>query len=467
MSHMLIVGGSDAGISAALRIKELNNQTDVTVVVADAYPGFSICGLPFFLSGEVTDWRTLAHHSAQELKDQGIQLLLNNRAEAILPEQNKVRIISFKGRTQEIAYDKLLIATGAESARPPINGLDQTGVFFLRWMGDSFAMQQFIKTEKPRKAVIIGGGYIGLEMADSLTRRGLKVTLLEFAPEILTTMDPSLGKLIRTELESKGVMVVTGSAVQGIEQKDGSLLVHSASGETSMTDMVLVATGVKASTKLAQTASIGLGVAGAIGVDRTMSTSVPDIMAAGDCAETWHHILKSNVYMPLGTTAHKQGRVAGENMIGGHREFQGSLGTQVVKVFDRIAAGTGLQNAQAVKAGFDPLTVALTTLDHNAYYSGPKEMNICIIGDRCTGRLLGAQIVGHRDSEVAKRIDIIAAAIFNGMLVENLGDLDLSYTPPLSGPWDAIQKAAMQWCAISNTKPDGSQYNLKSSNLTK
>lgn len=447
MPHMLIVGGSDAGINAALRIKELNAQTEVTIVVADAYPSYSICGLPFFLSGEVTDWHTLAHHSPEEFKNQGIQFLLNHRAEAILPGRKKVRVSSSEGRTQEIAYDKLLIATGAESSRPPITGLDQTGVFFLRWMTDGFAMQQFIETQSPRKAVIIGGGYIGLEMADALTRRGLEVTLMEFAPEILTTMDPSFGRLIRTELESKGVMVVTGRAVQDIERKEGSLLVHSASGETSMADMALVATGVRASTKLAQAAGIATGIAGSFRVDRTMATNVPNILAAGDCAETWHRMLKSNVYMPLGTTAHKQGRVAGENMVGGHREFQGSLGTHVVKVFDRIVAGTGLRDTQAVKAGFDPLTIALTTLDHNAYYSDAKEMNICVTGDRRTGRLLGAQIVGHRDSGVAKRIDVIAAAISSGLLVEDLGDLDLSYTPPLSGPWDPIQKAAMQWCA--------------------
>ena len=370
-------------------------------------------------------------------------MLLNQRAEVINPLTKSVRIISNEKQTQEIAYDKLLIATGAESARPPITGLDQPGVFLLRWMMDGFAMQEFIAQENPRKVVIIGGGYIGLEMADALTHRGLEVTVLEFLPEVLSTMDPIMGRLIRNELESKGVKVITGRAVQSIERKDGGLLVHTASGETSTTDMVLVATGVKPSTKLAQTAGIALGVAGAIQVDRTMATNVPDIFAAGDCAETWHNILKNKVYMPLGTTAHKQGRVAGENMVGGHREFQGSLGTQVVKVFDRIAAGTGLRDAQAAKAGFNPLTVTLTTSDRNPYYPGAKEITICITGDRNTGRLLGAQMVGHRDSEVAKRIDIIASALYNGMSVEDLCDLDLSYSPPLSSPWDPVQKAAM------------------------
>ena len=446
MPHMLIIGGSDAGISAAIRIKELNRQTDVTVLVADSYPGFSICGLPFFLSGEVTDWQRLAHHSTQEFEEQGIRLLLNQRAEMVFPDKKRVRITSSKGQSREITYDKLLIATGAESTRPPITGLNEAGVFLLRWMDDGFAMQKFIEQKNPRSCVIIGGGYIGLEMADAMTHRGLEVTLLEFTPEILTTLDPSVGRLIRSELESKRVKVITGRAVQSMEHINNRLLVHAATGETSVADMVLVATGVKPSTQLAQTAGVELGIAGAIRVDQAMATNIKDILAAGDCAETWHHILKSKVYMPLGTTAHKQGRVAGENMVGGNSEFQGSLGTQVVKVFDRIAAGTGLRDIQAAKAGFDPMTVALTTWDHNPYHLEAKEMTIYLTGDRLTGRLLGAQIVGHRNSEIAKRIDIIAAAIYNGMLVRNLCDLDLSYTPPLSSPWDPVQKAAMQWC---------------------
>ena len=449
---MLIIGGSDAGISAALRIRELNKQADITVVVADGYPGFSICGLPFFLSGEVTDWHTLAHHKAEEFEKQGIRLLLNQRAEAVFPETKSVRIISSEGQTREIVYDKLLISTGAESVRPPITGLEQTGVFLLRWMADGFAMQKFIEENNPRRCIIIGGGYIGLEMADAMRHRGLEVTLLEFAPEILTTLDSSIGRLIRTELESKGLRVITGRAVQSIEHINSSLIVHTSTGETSTADMVLVATGVKPSSQLAHTSGIALGVAGAIQVDRAMATNLLDILAAGDCAETWHHILRSKVYMPLGTTAHKQGRVAGENMLGGNREFQGSLGTQVVKVFDRIAAGTGLRDIQAAKAGFDPLTVILTSLDHNAYYAGAREMTICITGDRPTGRLLGAQIVGHRESEVAKRIDIIATALYNGMLVENICDLDLAYTPPLSSPWDPVQKAAIQWSIMSKGK---------------
>ena len=357
MSQMLIIGGSDAGISAALRIKELERQAEVTVVAADAYPGYSICGLPFFLSGEVADWQTLAHHKTQEFEEQGIRLLLDQRAENILADNKTIRIKSREGQTKEIHYDKLLIATGAESVRPPIDGLGEPGVFLLRWMEDGFAIQRFMDNEHPKRAIIIGGGYIGLEMADALKQRGLEITILEFLPEILSTMDPEMGKLIRTEMESEGVRVILGKAVQSIERKNNNLQVHTASGEIEIADMVLVATGVKASSKLAMTAGISPGYGGAIKVDQTMATSIPGIWAAGDCSETWHHLLNTNVYMPLGTTAHKQGRVAGENMLGGQRQFQGSLGTQAVKVFDRVAAGTGLRNVQAAKAGFDPLTV--------------------------------------------------------------------------------------------------------------
>jgi len=445
MTRILIIGGSDAGISAALRIKELDVGMDVTVMAADAYPNFSICGLPFYLSGEVADWRTLAHRSIEEIEAHGIRLLLDHQALTIDPDARHVLTRSTDGNIQQVGYDKLLIATGAESARPAIDGWDAPGVFFLRWMADSFAVKRFMDQEKPRRAVIIGGGYIGLEMADALTHKGMEITLMEFAPEVLTTLDPDLGRRIRGELGSKGVRVVTGQAVKRITREQGALVAHTASGQTETADMVLVAAGARPSTELAQTAGIGLGAGNAIRVDRAMATGVADIWAAGDCVQTWHRILARHVYMPLGTTAHKQGRVAGENMLGGACEFQGSLGTQVVKVFDQVAARTGLRDNDAIAAGLSPLTVSLTAWDHKIYYPGAKELHIRITGDRSTGQLLGAQMVGHRESEVSKRIDVFATALFNGMGVGDLCDLDLSYTPPLSSPWDPVQMAAMQW----------------------
>jgi len=447
MTQHLIIGGSDAGISAALRIRELDPAADVTVVAADAYPNFSICGLPFFLSGEVPDWRDLAHRRAPEIEAHGIGLQLNQRAEKIDPAARTVLLVAPDGAFRRMSCDRLLIATGADSVRPPIEGLDSPGVFFLRWMDDSFAVKDFMDRRHPRRAVVVGGGYIGLEMADALTHRGLAVTLLEFAPEVLTTFDPELGALIRAELDAQGVRVITGQAVKRIAPQADGLVVQTADGRNAPADMVIVAAGARPSTALAATAGIDTGAGGAIRVDRTMATSVADIWAAGDCVETWHRILGRNVYLPLGTTAHKQGRVAGENMLGGKREFPGSLGTQAVKVFDRVAARTGLRDREALEAGFHALTVALTVWDHKAYYPGATRIHLRLTGDRGSGRLLGVQIVGRRTAEIAKRIDIAATALFHAMPVEDLSDLDLAYTPPLSSPWDPVQMAAQAWCA--------------------
>jgi NADPH-dependent 2,4-dienoyl-CoA reductase/sulfur reductase-like enzyme len=242
------------------------------------------------------------------------------------------------------------------------------------------------------------------------------------------------------------VQVKTKHGIQGIVRKQNDLAVQTTSGETITTDFVLMATGVQPNTQVAQSAGIPLGAGGAIGVDRFMATEIPGIWAAGDCVQTWHRLLQRDVYMPLGTTAHKQGRVAGENMVGGRCEFQGSLGTQSVKIFDQVAACTGLNDISAQEGGFQPLTVALETWDHKRYYPGATPLHIRVTGDRISGQLLGLQMVGNHRAEISKRIDVVATALFHEMRVEDICDLDLSYTPPLSSPWDPIQMAGMQWC---------------------
>lgn len=445
MKHLLIIGGSDAGISAALRARELDPSVEPTMVLADNYPNFSICGLPFYLSGEVSDWRNLAHRTRDEIEQSGIRLLLGHRAHGIDPENKTVQMVGPDGRSKELSYDRLVIGTGAESIRPDIDGLDLHGVFLLRWMEDSFAVHKRLTENKPRSALIVGGGYIGMEMADALVLRGLSVTVVEFAETVLTTVDRSLGLKVAAELERHGVRPATGIGIQSIEADGKSLAVTGTEGFTMKADLVLVAVGCRPCTSLAAGAGIQTGFKGAIKVNRRMETNVQDIYAGGDCVETWHHLLNDYTYLPLGTTAHKQGRVAGENAVGGHREFAGSLGTQAVKIFDLIAARTGLRDVEARGAGFDPFTDELESWDHKVYYPGAKKMTIRITGDRTSGRLLGAQIVGHRTSEVSKRIDIFAAALFNNTTVEQLSDLDLSYTPPLSSPWDPVQMAAQAW----------------------
>jgi len=445
MEKLLIIGGSDAGISAALRAKEVDPNIEVTIIVADRFPNFSICGLPFYLSGEIQDWKTLAHRTTQEIEEKGIRLLLGHKADLIDPQQKQVRIIGNNGHTHFMDYDRLLIGTGAVSATPPIKGFDVQGVFLLRWMEDSFEIQKFLTEKKVRSVVIIGGGYIGMEMADALTYRGIEVTVVEYAQTVLTTVDASLGLLVQKELEDNGVRVITGTAVKEIVRKDDHLFVMGSNDLEIQMDMALVAAGCRPSVELASAAGVKIGSYGAIEINREMGTNILDVFAAGDCVETWHRFLEKYTYLPLGTTAHKQGRIAGENMAGGKVEFKGSLGTQVVKIFDLVAARTGLRDKEAQEAGYEPMTVEFETWDHKVYYPGAKRIRVLITGDRRSHVLLGAQILGNRKSEVSKRIDIVATALFHKMKVEDLNDLDLSYTPPLSSPWDPIQLAAQSW----------------------
>jgi NADPH-dependent 2,4-dienoyl-CoA reductase/sulfur reductase-like enzyme len=457
--HLVMIGGSDAGISAALRARELDPGADVTVVVADAYPNFSICGIPYYVSGEVTHWGNLAHRTIADLEAAGILLRLDTIARRIDVAVRKLLITSPDGAEELLGYDKLIVGTGAVPVRPPIGGLAgpdalgaADGVHLLHSMGDTFAVMRTLETAAPASAVIVGGGYIGLEIADALTVRGLQATLMEQLEEVLPTVDPQLGALVHAELAAHGVEVLAGTTVRAITRaaagQPGRLHVQATAADGTavkrLTDMVLVVAGVRPDTALAAEAGATLGVRGAIAVDPEMRTNLPDVFAAGDCVVT-HHRLLGQTYLPLGTTAHKQGRVAGENALGGNRQFAGSLGTQVVKIFDQAAARTGLRDHEAQAAGFDPITVGSEADDHKAYYPGSHRIQMRFTGDRTTGRLLGLQLFGHRHAEIAKRIDIAATAIFHNMTIDAVSDLDLSYTPPLGSPWEAVQMGGQAW----------------------
>jgi len=292
------------------------------------------------------------------------------------------------------------------------------------------------------------------EMADALTHRGLAVTLVEQAPAVLTTVDPALGALVGAELARHGVAVATGVAVEEIAREDGRLVVTGSGGFRAAADLVLAVVGVRPNAELARAAGVEVGARGAIRVNRAMETTLAGVYAAGDCVETWDRLLWQPAYLPLGTTAHKQGRVAGENAVGGGGQFAGSLRTQVVKVFDLAVAGTGLGKEAARQGGYDPLTVAVTVPDHKAYYPGARDLHIRVTGDRDTGQLLGAQMLGHWRAEVSKRIDVFAAALFSGLAIDELNEVDLSYTPPLSSPWDPVQMAAQAWVRAQTHQPD-------------
>ena len=328
--HLVMIGGSDAGISAALRARELDPAADVTVVLEDAYPNFSICGIPYYVSGEVTHWRNLAHRTLADLEAAGMRLRTDTTARRIDVPGRKLLVTTADGGEEVLGYDKLVIGTGAVPVRPPITGLSgpdalgpADGVHLLHSMGDTFAVMRTLEEAAPARAVIVGAGYIGLEMADALTVRGMHVTQMEQLPEILPTVDPQLGALVHAELAARGIEVLTGTTVQTISTAppggSGRLQVQAAAADgtavTRPADMVLVVVGVRPETALAADAGATLGSKGAIAVDPMMRTGLPDVFAP-DCVIT-HHRLLGETYLPLGTTAHKQGRVAGENALGG------------------------------------------------------------------------------------------------------------------------------------------------------
>lgn len=450
--RLVIIGGSDAGITAGLRARQLDPTTEVHLVVADDYPNFSICGIPYYVSGEVPDWHSMAHRSKNDLEKAGLRLHLEERAIGIDVDARTVSTVSAAGEARAIGYDRLIIATGAVPNKPPIAGLDQLGagdgVHLLHTMGDTFAVTQTLE-EGARSAVIVGAGYIGLEMVEALRNRGLDVTVVEQLGQVLPrTLDPQLATLIETELVRNGASVYCDTSVTSIERSDAGLEVHvSSAGQPGSlaADLILVVTGVRPDTQLAVDAGAKTGFGGALAVDPGMRTNLPDVYAAGDCVHTHHRLLDDPAYVPLGTTAHKQGRVAGENAVGGSTTYAGSLGTQVVRIFDLVAAATGLRDREAAAAGYHPATVVSAPYDHKVYYPGATPIALHLTGDTATGRLLGAQLVGHASAQIAKRVDILATAIHYGGSVDDIGILDLSYTPPLGSPYDAVQIAAQAW----------------------
>jgi NADPH-dependent 2,4-dienoyl-CoA reductase/sulfur reductase-like enzyme len=388
-----------------------------------------------------------------------MQLRLNTVATAIDVAGQQLEIRDRHGVQSYLDYDELVVGTGAVPVRPPIVGLSgpealgpADGVHLLHSMGDTFALTDSIERLKPATALIVGAGYVGLEMAEGFTTRGIAVTQVEMLPEVLPTVDVELGALVHAELERHGVTVHTSTTVSEIQRTDnagyGRLRVsgHGPDGAPLSwdVDLVLVVVGVRPDTELLVAAGARTGPRGAVVVDDTMATGLAHVWAAGDCVLT-HHRLLGETYLPLGTTAHKQGRVAGENALGGDARFAGSLGTQVVKVFDLVAARTGLREHEAAAAGYAPVSSTSTPDDHKAYYPGAHPITIRVTGDRGTGRLLGAQLIGPRGTETAKRVDIYATALFHGMSVDALSELDLSYTPPLGSPWDAVQMAGQTW----------------------
>lgn len=444
-----IIGAVAAGTSAAAKARRNSEEAEIIIYEKDTYISYSGCGMPYYIGGEVENGEDLTPRDPKFFKSKynvdiktGYEVLHVDAERKILKVQNLETSEVF-----EDTYDKLILATGARSVVPPIAGVKNKHVFSLRNINDMYSIKEYIDNNSPKQAVIIGTGFIGLEMAENLKHLSMDVTMVELLPQVSPGLDEDMAILVEEHLAAKGVQVITGKSAKEITENEVIL-----SDESKLPgDLVIVATGVRPNVELAKEAGIEIGVTGAIKVNPFMETSVADIYAAGDCMEQYHSITGKPVYRPLGSTANKTGRMAGNNATGGNLEFRGVLGTGIYKIFDLAVAQTGLTEREALKEGYE-ISVSHNIKPNRPEYMGGKEMVIKSVADKKDGRLLGVQIIGPEG--VDKRVDVFAALITFGAKVQDLVHLDLAYAPPFSTTKDPVMYTGMiQENAIYGNRP--------------
>ncbi len=449
--RLVVIGGVAAGMSAASRARKLNPEMEIIVLEKGGHVSVGLCGLPYYLSGEISDWKKLIAYDANFFREKrGIDVRLEHEATAIEPGRKTVHVLEGDAHEGTLHYDKLVIATGGAPAEI-LPGADATNVFTCNDLPGTMRLREFIENENPKRAVIVGSGYIGMEVADAFVQRGLAVTIIERSDVLLEGIEPEIAGHVEAELLEHGVELIKGSSANEIEcaversfaslrmtGKRAVAVQHGANGRHEA-DLVLLATGIVPRVALAEAAGIQLGATGAIAVDERMLTSVNSIYAAGDCTEVRNLVTGKASYLPLGTTANKQGRVAGENAGGGNAKFPGVVGTLATKVFSLEVAKSGLSLQQARANGFQPDSVTLTSTSRAGYFHG-KPILLKLVWERASGRVLGCQMAGQEG--VAKRIDVVAMALQTRMSVEDLLHADLSYAPPFAPVWEPVLIAA-------------------------
>ncbi|HEY0002348.1 MAG TPA: FAD-dependent oxidoreductase [Actinoplanes sp.] len=443
---LVVIGGDAAGMSAASQARKLREPGDLTIVVFERghYTSYSACGIPYWIGGAVEERDALVARSPQQHRAAGIDVRTRHEVVGIDLDRRAVVARGLDGGDEvRETFDHLMYATGASPMTPEWARVSGEGVFGVQTLDDGEAIQKWLDGDpKPRRAVVVGSGYVGVEMAEALIRRGLEVTVLEKAPQPMgKTVDEDMGALVRDAIRDLGIELVTGARVDGIEMSGGRVRAVVTADGPVPADIVVLGLGVRPNGALAEDAGLPLGPTGGVRTDRRMRVEgVDGIWAAGDCVETRHLITGQPVYVPLGTHANKQGRVAGINIGGGYATFPGVLGTAVTKVCDLEVGRTGLTEKEADQAGYAFVTATVETTSRAGYYPGAATMTVKLIAERRTGLLLGAQIVGRQ--EAAKRIDGLAIAIWNRMTVEEMTALDLSYAPPYAPVWDPVLIAA-------------------------
>ncbi len=441
---LIVIGGTAAGLSAASKARRTMPDMDIKVFEKSGYVSYGACGLPYFVGGLIDEADELIAMTAQQLTTKrNIATFIHHEVTKIDREHKTVTVLNLDSKEEtSYSYDKLVISTGAKPIKPDIAGIDADGVYYLRTVEDGILLKERAALQG-QTAAIIGGGFIGLEMAEELTQVGVQVHLFEKMERLLPFLDASFSQNVKETLEAKGVVVHLNADVTGFATKNGAVCaVETDTGESQPVDYILMSIGVLPASELAKKAGLKLGLKDAIVVDDRMQTSDDSIWACGDCVEMKQIVTGKTAYVPLGTTANKQGKVAGENLAGGEDYFPGVLGSVVTKVFELTIAATGLSVREAEQAGFEPATSIITKADRASYYPGGKDNIICLVLDQKSGQLLGAQGIGSES--VSGRINVFATAITNRMTVKQISELDLVYAPPVAPVYDPILIAASQ-----------------------
>ncbi len=440
MVHRLVViGGNAAGMSAASQAMRRRDDLEVVAFERGTWTSYSACGLPYWVAGEVDGPDALVARTPQEHRRRGIDVRLATEVTAVDTSARRITWRSLdSGEEGSQDYDDLVVATGAVPLRPPMPGIDAEGVLGVQVMADGIAVLDELARRRPRRVAVVGCGYIGLEMAEACVTRGLDVTVLTRGSAPLSVLDPDMGELVAQGMRRAGVTLMTGAAVTRIDVDDDGRArgVTTADGQHVPAELVILGLGVRPQTHLAREAGLAIGPSGGIAVDRSMRTSAPGVWAAGDAVESIHRVSGARVSIALGTHANKQGRVAGICIGGGYATFEGVLGTAITKFCDTEAASTGLSEAGAAAAGFQVVTATVESSTRAGYYPGAAPITTKLVVEAGAGRVLGGQIVG--EGGAAKRIDTLAAVVWNAMDVESMIAMDLSYAPPFSPTWDPV-----------------------------
>lgn len=447
---VVIVGGVAGGATAAARIRRLDEQAEIIVFERSGYVSYANCGLPYYIGDVIADPEALTLQTPESFFSRfRVNMKVHHEVIAIHPERKSVSVKNLKsGEEFEEHFDKLLLSPGAKPTQPRLPGIGLEQLFTLRTVEDTFRIKKYIQKHHPKSAVLAGGGFISLELAENLRKLGIEVTIVQRPKQLMNPFDSDIAAFIHAEVKKHGVKLALGHTVEGFVEKDGGVDVLLKDEVPLHADMVVLAIGVTPDTHLAKEADLELGIKGSIVVNDHMQTSIPDIYAVGDAVQVKHFVTGQDAVISLAGPANKQGRIAADNICGGDSQYTGSQGSSVIQAFDITAASTGINESNAKKAGIDTDKVILSPMSHADYYPGGKVMTMKIVFEKNTFRLLGAQIVGYEG--VDKRIDVLATAIRAGIKATELKDLDLAYAPPYSSAKDPVNMAGFMIDNLAN-----------------